>query len=176
MTDAATDGLTRVQEVEHAQRSKAWAGATSFVLLGQVLFGAFVVGHNLGPFDMPLREVLIGMTVSLLFTLIWAPYFARRRRRQGADFSGVLREGRHKRNLLIFEDCFIVDGEVILFDHVHRFEAGGTTLSVRYRDPKHDGPVLREFEAPEPVVHRLIRRFPSPERTPDASPLREAHR
>jgi hypothetical protein len=161
--------LDRIHEIERAQRLKSWVGAARVVLVGQVLFAAFVFGHSRGPMPMPPMEMVAGMSVTLLLTLLLVPFFARRETHIGTDEVGWLREGRHRRRLLVFDDCFIVDGEVVLFDQVLRHRLDPEALSVRYFDPKHDGPVQRDFEAPPRVLERLARRFPPVD---DASRLR----
>ncbi|MEM1022424.1 MAG: hypothetical protein AAGD10_16835 [Myxococcota bacterium] len=153
------DALVRVQQIERIQRLKAATGVTSTVLVGQVLFGAFVFGHGRGPVPIRGIEVLAGMAAALLLSLLFAPWWARRRTREGASWVGHLQEGRHARRLLVFDDCFIIEGEVILYEEVLRHEADGERLSLRYRDPKHEGPVLREFEGPPEATRRLARRL-----------------
>ncbi len=153
------DAAGRVQAIERIQRLKAATGVTSAVLVGQVLFGAFVFGHGRGPVPIRGIEVLAGMSAALLLSLLFAPWWARRRAQEGASWVGRLREGRHTRRLLVFDDCFIVEGEVILYDQVLRHQQDGERLTLRYRDPKHEGPVHREFDGPEEAVRRLRRRM-----------------
>jgi hypothetical protein len=158
-TVTVDEALTRLGDIDRARRARGASATIATVAFGQLLFASFVYGHGRGPVQMQPSEVLLGMLAALLVSLVVAPFLVRRRRRKEAEFAGRANEGRHARRILAYGDYFVVSGEVILYDMVERFRAHGDQLELRYWDPRHEGPVLREIEAPTPLVERLARRF-----------------
>lgn len=160
-TVTVDEALTRLGDIDRARRTRGVSATIATVAFAQLLFASFVYGHGRGPVPMRASEVLLGMLAALIVALALAPLVVRRRRKKEAAFGGTAREGRHTRRVLAYDDYFVVSGEVILYDMVERFRAAGDRLELRYWDPRHEGPVLREIEAPEPLVDRLARRFES---------------
>jgi hypothetical protein len=145
MTSAA---LERVRDIEQA-RARASLGAHAGVLASAaLLFASFVIGYALGPSSLRWLELVLGGAGALLLGLAVAKPFARRRRDAGARARHVLREGRSKRQALIFDDYVLLDEEPVLRESVDRVERAGQKIVLRYQDPVAGGPLLRELEGP----------------------------
>lgn len=162
-SDASSPVLTpleRIRAAQRAQRSKSVYATSYTVMLAQVLFAAFVFGHSQGPVRPQPAEVGAGMAATLLGSLLVAPWFARRKQREGAAWAGRVHEGSHRRSLLVFDDVFILGGEVVPYDQVERWELadeeGG--IKLRYQDLEHGGPVIRDLVGPSSAFRRLVRR------------------
>jgi len=153
------EALSRIGEIDRHQRLRGVGATVATVALGQLLFASFVYGHGQGPMSMRPAEILLGMLAMLVVSLVVAPWSVRRRRRRDAQFGGIAVEGRHQRWVLGFEDHFFMAGEVILYDMVERFARNDGTLTFRYYDPRHEGPVLRELDDAPALAERLARRF-----------------
>lgn len=158
-TVTVDEALARLGDIDRARRVRSLSATIATVAFGQLLFASFVYGHGRGPVPMRASEVLLGMLGALIASLLVAPFMVRRRRKKDAQFGGKAQEGRHARRILAHDDHFVVSGEVILYDMVERFRADGDQLELRYWDPRHEGPVLREIVAAQPLVERLARRF-----------------
>ena len=154
------DPLERIRRAERAQRLKTIYATFLAITVGQVLFGAFVFGHSQGPIRPQAAEVGAGMIATLLVSLAVAPWLAHRKRREGTVWAGSVHEGSHRRPLMIYDDVAILGGEVVLYDLVERCELGpdDATLHLRYLDPEHGGPVVRDLSGPPEALRRVARR------------------
>ncbi len=153
------EAVDRIGDAERGLRLRAAAATVSTVTVGQVLFASFVLGHGRGPIPMQPLEVVWGMVGFLILSLLVAPLVVRRVRKEGAIFTGSAREGRHTRRVAGHEGYFVIDHEVVLYDTVERYGRIADGLMVRYYDPRHEGPVVREMEMDRGLAERLARRF-----------------
>jgi hypothetical protein len=155
---ADESALARVTALERVALLRRLDGLLASVVVAQLFFSSFALGHWLGPRPMTSPELLIGAGAALGLGLLGAVLTARRRRERGAMLTAHVVEGRRRRRLAVFDEHLTLDGEVVLKDSLEppRRPAEGH-LVLRYRDPRHAGPVLRELEGDEAVLFRLER-------------------
>lgn len=158
--DSVDDALNQIRRIEQVQRAKAAYAIAMTVVIGQLLGSAFIWGHARGPMPPSVVEVLGIMLTLLIGSLLVAPWAVARKKREGTSWVGRLREGSHSRKLLIFDDAFILDGEVIPYDLIESFELGDgdRSLHLRYLDVRHGGPVIRDLEGLPEALRRIARR------------------
>lgn len=149
------DLLSELNEVEHRRRLEAMAGLVSAVAVGQLFFAAFAFGHSRGPTSMGTGELLSGMVGALFLSVLIAALLRRRRLERRADVVLRAREGRHARRVAVFERHVTIDDEVVLRAAVDRVEREPGRIRLRYIDPRHSGPVLRELEGDRADLDRL---------------------
>jgi hypothetical protein len=159
MSATADDSaLARVTALERVALLRRLDGLLASVVVAELLFSSFAMGHWFGPRRLTSPELLLGAGLALGLGLLGAAITARRRRERGAMLTVNVLEGRRRRRLAVFAEHLTLDGEVVLKDSLEppRRPAEGR-LVLRYRDPRHAGPVLRELEGDEAVLFRLER-------------------
>ncbi len=153
--EAALEGRERFEDIKRQRTLQSVAGALSSVVVCQVLFASFAVGHQRGPTPMTPLELIAGVTLALVLGIAFALPTIRRRLETDAEFRLGAVEGRHKRRVVLFEDHLVIDQDVVLLPAIDKAELKGTGLVLRYRDPTLEGPVLRELEGEESKLKRL---------------------
>lgn len=158
-TDDGSRLATRLEGVERRRRLNVVAGLLSSVAVGQLFFAAFAFGHARGPLPLRAIEVLAGMSGALFLSLLVARLMRRSRLEKTADRVLDLREGRHRRRVVLYPDYFVLDREVVLFASVQTADVEERKLLLRYLDPRHSGPVLRELSGSREALSRFAERL-----------------
>lgn len=152
MSDERDDRLRRLAEIQRARRVRSIGGALTWIAVGQLFFAAFAFGHSRGPVPLRPIELLAGMGLALIFGSVLAVGTTRRRLENTSQLVLRLTEGRHRRRIAVFQDFFTIDQEVVLGGTVERIDRNDERMTIRYLDPRFDGPVLREFAGhPSPI-------------------------
>lgn len=149
------DLLSQLEGVEHRRRLEAVAGLLSAIAVGQLFFAAFAFGHAQGPASLPLSEVLVGITGAFFLSVVAAALLRRRRLERSAERVLKVMEGRRRRRIALYERHFTIDDEVVLAAAVQTAERSDANLVLRYLDPRHGGPVLRELEGDEVALDAI---------------------
>lgn len=148
--------LARLLEVERRRQLDAVAGMLSAIAVGQLFVASFAFGSSLGPKKLSLIEVLTAMAVAVLLAAVVARVFRRRRWERRAELVGHLKEGARKRRVAIYADHLTIDKEVVLLESIDRVEPDNGAVVLRYIDPRHEGPVLRELNGTDTLKTRLM--------------------
>ncbi len=156
MSTPTVDLLSELQAVEQSRRGHVISGLLSTVAVGQLFFAAFAFGHARGPMPLRALEVLAGMSFALMASIFLAGLFRRRRLERGANSLLRLQEGRRRRRVALFDGYFSIDDEVVLASAVQSAEVNSGRLLLRYVDPAHSGPVLRELEGRVEDLEQLL--------------------
>ncbi len=157
MSPPTADLLSELHDVERRRRLEAVASLLSAIAVGQLFFAAFAFGHAQGPLIMRPIEVLVGMSFALVVSVLFAGVWRRRRLERRAEQVLLLREGRRRRRVALFEHYLTIDQEVVLFSGIRSLKAEPGRLLLRYIDPEHSGPVLRELDGAEGDVQDILR-------------------
>lgn len=157
----ADELLERLHAVERRRRMDGLSGLLSAIALGQLFFAAFAFGHSRGPLPLRWLEVLAGMTGVLLVSTLVAWAWRRRRLEKRAQAVLRVQEGGRRRRVALYEGYLTIDTEVVLAGSVTRVDrTEPEALVVRYVDPRHAGPVLRELDGPASVLDRIVEALP----------------
>lgn len=100
-------------------------------------------------------ELLVGIALSFLIGVVVSLPLVRRRLESGAKLKLSVTEGRHRRRVLVFSDHLVLDQEVVMLDQVRSVERTGTKMVLKYHDPAHQGPMLRELEGDTRELEQL---------------------
>ena len=125
------------------------------VLIGQLLWGSFVIGYLRGPASMSLYEGLQGTALALALSLIVSRLLARRRRERSALWAVRLSERDKMCRVVRFEGYVTIGDEVVLDEAVQTADRDNGRLLLRYLDPRFSGPVLRELGGETEALDRL---------------------
>lgn len=155
----AADDLSRAEEIRRRRSLQAANSALTAVVIVQLLFASFAIGHALGPAPMRKVELLVGIALSFLVGVGAALPFVRRRLESGAKLRVDVTEGRHRRRVLLFSDHVVLDQEVVMLEQIRSVERKGGRLVLKYHDPAHGGPMLRELEGDPRKLEELERRL-----------------
>lgn len=130
-----------------AERRAKGATLAFFIAIGsaELMFLSFAVGSALGPFPLRPLEIVLGSTASFALGAGAATLMARRHLLKGSRFSCVVVEGRKKHRVVLFDDYLTIGREIVLREAIESVVVEARGLVLRYKDPKHDGPVLREL-------------------------------
>jgi hypothetical protein len=146
MSRSGDEELTRVEQIRRQRALKAANAALTAIVVVQLLFASFAIGHALGPAPMRKLELVAGIALSFLVGIALGLPFVRRRLESGAALKVDVTEGRHRRRVLVFEDHLVLDQEVVMLDQVTSADLDGNRLVIKYEDPAHGGRMLRELE------------------------------
>ena len=152
MSRTVEEDLTRVEQIRRQRAIKAANAALSAIVMVQLLFASFAIGHALGPSPMRRLELVFGIAMSFILGIVLSLPFVRRRLESGASLKVDVTEGRHRRRVLVFEDHLVLDQEVVMFDQVKSADVEGGKLVLKYDDPIHGGRMLRELEGGEALT------------------------
>ncbi len=155
MSAGAEDDLTRVERIRRRRSVQAANAALTAIVSVQLAFAAFAIGHALGPAPMRRIELVAGIALSFLLGIALSVPFVRRRLEAGAHLKVDVTEGRHRRRVLVFDDHLVLDQEVVMFEQLTSVALEGSRLVVKYEDPIHGGPMLRELEGSIPRLVQL---------------------
>lgn len=162
MSPTTPDLLSELQDVERRRRLEAVASLLSSVAVGQLFFAAFAFGHAQGPMGLRPLEVLVGMSFVLMVSVGVAGMVRRRRLEARASAVMVLQEGNKRRRVALFDAYLTIDQEVVLYRGVRSAKVEDGHLLLRYVDPQHSGPVLREFEGGDEAIAAIAGALPAP--------------
>lgn len=141
--------LQELRAVE-AGRRRTLVRSMSWTLVGSVfVFLCFAVGHWLGPVPLRAPEFAAGLLLALVLGIALGIPWGLKRRDQEALGRYQVQEGPRRRRLLVFDQYWLIDDEILLLSTVLRSELHKGKLLLRYRDPVAEGPLLREFLIPE---------------------------
>jgi hypothetical protein len=159
MSRSVEEDLTRVEQIRRQRALKAANAALSAIVMVQLCFAAFAVGHALGPAPMRRLELVAGIALSFVIGIVLSLPFVRRRVESGAELKVAVTEGRHRRTVLVFDDHLVLDQEVVMFDQVCSADVDGKKLVLKYDDPIHGGRMLRELEGRREGISALASRI-----------------
>jgi hypothetical protein len=159
MSRTVEDDLTRVETIRRQRALKAANAALSAIVMVQLLFASFAIGHALGPSPMRRLELVAGIALSFVIGIVLSLPFVRRRLESGAQLKVDVTEGRHRRRVLVFDDHLVLDQEVVMLDQVTSADLEGGKLVLKYEDPVHGGRMLRELEGTGDGMSTLVSRI-----------------
>lgn len=151
------ESVARIDEIRRTRSLRAANGALVAIVVSQLLFASFAVGHALGPTPLRRLELAAGIALSFLAGVALALPVVRRRLEAGARLRADLSEGRHRRRVLLFDDHMVLDQEVVMLADVESAARDGRKLLLRYADPAHGGRMLRELSGDVQEVDDLVR-------------------
>jgi hypothetical protein len=146
MSKSGEEDLTRVETIRRQRALKAANAALSAIVVAQVSFASFAIGHALGPSPMRKLELVAGIALSFVFGVALGLPLVRRKLEAGAHLKVDVTEGRHRRRVLVFDDHLVLDQEVVMLEQVTSADLEGNRLVLKYEDPAHGGRMLRELE------------------------------
>lgn len=155
MNATESESLRRLAQIHRLRALRVLGGALLAVALAELLFASFVIGHATGPTAMATFEFVAGGLGAVIVGLVVGLVTASRRRNQGYLWRLKVREGGLARWIHGFSDFITIDDEVILKSCIVSVEPHRQRLVLRYQELSHGGPMLREFEGPEPVLQQL---------------------
>ncbi|MCK6551065.1 hypothetical protein L6R52_34840 [Myxococcota bacterium] len=153
--------LVRRRAIDVAGTVSTWVGT------GQVLLAAFALGASFGPAPLRPIELVVAVLGVLLVTLLASVPFAKRRLERAAKYVYAVEEGRHARRIFVYDDYVMIGPELVPFLALTSVEREGKVLVVRYRDPDHDGLVLRELAGPRETLDPLAAHLHPPPSLPN---------
>jgi hypothetical protein len=159
MSRTVEEELTRVEQIRRHRSLRAANAALSAIVVVQLLFASFAIGHALGPAPMRRLELVAGIALSFLIGIGLSLPIVRRRLESGASLRVDVTEGRHRRRVLVFDDHMVLDQEVVMFDQVRSTDLDGNRLVLKYDDPIHGGRMLRELEGTRHGLADLVARI-----------------
>ena len=147
--------LSRLLKVQRRRRADAFLATTFNVIVGQLLLASFVLGYARGPGSMAVYEVVGGVLVVLVLSLVFNRLLARRRRERHASWVVRLVERNKPCRVARFDGYVTIGDEIVLDETVQKAEREDGRLILRYLDPRFSGPVLREFEGSGSDLERV---------------------
>lgn len=141
--------LARRRAIDVAGTVSTWVGT------GQVLLAAFALGASFGPAPLAPMELVVAVLGVLLVSFVASMPFAKRRLERTAKRTFDVEEGRHTRRIVVYDDYAMIGPELVPFLALTSVEREGKVLVLRYRDPDHDGLVLRELVGPRETLDAL---------------------
>ncbi len=152
-----TDDVSRPEEIRRQRSLQAANAALTAIVAAQLMYASFAIGHALGPTPMRRLELVAGIALSFLLGVALSFPFVKRRLENGAKLKARVTEGRRRRKVLVFDDHFLLDQEIVMLDRVQSVEQQEGRLVLRYEDPAHGGRMLRELEGSPSLLDSLER-------------------
>jgi hypothetical protein len=154
--------MTELAETQSAILRRRAIEATWAVLWSvgsaELLFASFAIGATLGPVPLRPIEVLLGSTVFFAIGVIASFWLARKRQEAGSRFQTRVRDGRHERRVVVFDQYLTIGPEVVIKEAITEVALDERGLVLRYRDPRFEGPVLRELSGETADLEELKKR------------------
>lgn len=154
-----TDGVARVVELRRSRNVRSLRVLAYWLVVTQVMFLAFALGASRGPAPLRKMELMLGSVSALLIGMIAGAFSLRGAIESDSRYRAMVRDGPRKRRVVLFEDYFTLDAEIVLYRELRKVQRSSDLLLLHYRDVIVDGPVIRELSGESGVLEALHRKL-----------------